>query len=70
MKILIICTGLLVGCGTRVSGKTKHEVTGEVTVKVILEVPACDALEDEYQRAECNEAFIEALAKDQKKKNK
>jgi hypothetical protein len=60
----------MVGCGTRVAGKTKHEVTGDVTVKVILEVPSCDVIEDDEERAECLKAFTKALSKQPNQNNK
>ena len=62
MKYLLLIS-LLTACGTRVSGTTKHEVSGDVEVKVILEVPICDSLEDEQIRFQCIDAFIQAFTK-------
>lgn len=59
---LFLCLLVLFGAGcARVDGGTTHRVEGEAKVRVIVEFPLCEALEDPEAQQACIEALLEAL---------
>lgn len=69
LKIILLYT-MVTSCGTAVTvkGKNTVQVEGEATVKVIIDVSACNTLPEE-EKAKCITDLIEILSRNSKNKS-